>query len=129
MPGRTPRDITAYLLSSLFVGGVYMGLLFVMDSLARTPTIVSVTVAYTSAMLVYFLLSKLAVFKSPSGSTAGRELAQFAVIVTVNYFLTQLIVLGVEALTRNVYLGSVVAGVVTISLTYVLFDRVVFQKR
>ncbi len=129
MPHRSGRDIAAYVASSLFVGGIYLGVLFVMDSLLGASTALSVTVSYAGAMLVYFLLSKLAVFKSPSRTTAGREFVQFTIIVTVNYFLTQLIVHGIEALTGNVYLGSVVAGVVTISLTYMLFDRVVFRRR
>jgi putative flippase GtrA len=128
-PGRTTlRDIVAYLLASAFVGGVYMGLLFLMDSVVRTPTAASITVAYVSAMAVYFLLSKLAVFKSHSKAGTRRELIQFTVVVTVNYFLTQLIVHGIERFTGEVYSGSLVAGVVTISLTYVVFDRIVFRK-
>lgn len=128
MPSRSPRNIAAYILSSLFVGGVYMALLFAMESLLHSSTALSVTVSYGGAMLVYFLLSKLAVFKSQSRQAAGRQLVQFTVIVTANYFLTQLIVHGVETLAGSVYLGSVAAGVVTISLTYVLFDRVVFRQ-
>lgn len=110
------------------VGLVYLGLLMVMDLLVGTSPVLSVTVAYASAMFVYFIISKLFIFKSTDRSQSGRELLQFGTVVTINYFLTQLIVQGIHALTGEVYSGSFIAGVVTISLSYIVFDRIVFKK-
>ncbi|MBD3419107.1 MAG: hypothetical protein GF398_03210 [Chitinivibrionales bacterium] len=107
-------------------GLVYMGLLYLMDAVFNESPGISVTLAYASAMLVYFIASKLYIFKSMCRSSTRRELAQFALVVTVNYFITLLTVRSIYVFTGEVYSGSLVAGIVTISVSYVVFDKIIF---
>ncbi|MBD3345166.1 MAG: hypothetical protein GF401_08910 [Chitinivibrionales bacterium] len=123
------KIVTLYLLVSGGVGLIYMGLLYILDSVAGYSPAVSVTGAYVTAMSFYFIINKLVIFGRFKSGRSGREFLQFALVVTVNYFVTRFIVQGIHALTGEVYSGSVLAGVITISLTYLVFDRIVFKTR
>lgn len=105
-----------------------MVLLWVLDTYTDVHAALSVTGAYAGAMLAYFLVSKYVVFTGAAKPNAPRELAQFVIVVVVNYVLTQMIVLGMRRLTGEVYSGSLVAGAVTVTLSYLIFDRIVFRR-
>ncbi|MBD3320866.1 MAG: hypothetical protein GF350_07215, partial [Chitinivibrionales bacterium] len=77
--------------------------------------------------LFYFVINKIIIFRSTAYSATGRELVQFVSIVVINYLLTQVIVQAIHSLTGEIYSGSVVAGVITIFFTYIVFDRIVFR--
>jgi putative flippase GtrA len=105
-----------------------MGLLGLMDALVHAHPALSVTAAYTGAMVVYYLLSKHMVFVGEQAHKAGTGAVQFAAVVIINFVVTQIIVNWIHSLTGEVYLGSLLAGAVTISLSYIVFDRVVFKR-
>ena len=106
-----------------------MILLYLMESRTTSSPAISVTVAYTAAMIVYFLLNKFLVFRSEKQAGSVRELLQFGIVVAINYLITQLIVHGLYRITAEAYSGSVIAGSVTISVSYLVFDRIIFGKK
>lgn len=103
-----------------------MVLLFFTDVVAGLSPVASVSVAYASAMLIYFLICKAFVFSHNHQAPAGKQLLQFGVVVTINFFLTQIIVNAMHRFTGEVFSGSVVSGIVTITLSYFIFNRLVF---
>jgi len=127
LPGRNKKKMLLYVGVSLLAGLTYMLFLFISDRVFQAPPIVSVTIAYTLAMLIYFIVSKFFVFERGQTNKTNKEAWQFAIVVTVNYFLTQLIVNGVHHHTQEVYSGSIIAGIVTINLSYFIFDRIIFK--
>lgn len=122
------KKLVWYLLSSGLVGLIYMGILVAGDYFLTAPPAVVVTLAYGTAMVAYFYVNKLLIFKALQRSRTGREAAQFTMMIVFNYFITQLIVHAMHSLTGEIYSGSIVAGIVTVSLTYVVFDKIVFRK-
>jgi putative flippase GtrA len=86
-------------------------------------------VAYVSAMVSYFVVNKLVVFRKKTSASVYRELVEFVPLAVVNYVLTMIIVAIIHRYTHEVYSGSVVAGVVTTALTYLVFARFLFKKR
>ncbi len=119
--------IILYLLSSGITGLIYLGLLYLFSDILQWHSIISVSLSYGSAMAFYFLTNKIAVFQHRKTGSEKREVLQFIILVTINYLLTLGMVSAVEALKGGVYLGSVIAGVVTVTLTFFVFDRILFK--
>ena len=128
MERATIRKAVVYALVSVVVGLVYMGLLYLMDAVAGLHPVMSVTVAYASAMIVYFIINKLFIFGSTQRAGTGKQIVQFVVVISVNYSLTLIIVNVMHGITGEVYSGSIIAGVVTISGSYFVFDRLIFKR-
>ena len=120
--------VLAYGAASAGAGVLYMATLYLARTVAGLSPFPAVTVAYAVAMAAYFVVTKTIVFDAGHSARSGREVLQFTVVVTINYVLTQGIVQGIFRLTGEVYSGSILAGAVTITLSYVVFERVVFKK-
>lgn len=69
------------------------------------------------------------VFKKEKSGAVKREVIQFIILISINYVITLLIVAAVRHYTGEVFSGSIIAGVVTVSLTYLVFDRILFKKK
>jgi putative flippase GtrA len=123
----TARKIRRYAVVSGSVGLVYMGLLVFTDIILGARPFIAVTIAYASAMLVYFVINKFFIFGSRDRTTAGKELVKFGVVVTVNYIVNQIVVNVMFSFTGEVYSGSIIAGSITIPLSYFVFDRLIFK--
>ena len=123
------RKIATFLISASITGIIYMGLVYLLKARLSWNPYVSVSVAYAAAMVFYFISNKLVVFKKSAADGAlGREIFQFAIVSIVNYLLTLLIVWLFKRVTGEIYSGSVVAGIVTTILAYLVFNRIFIKK-
>jgi len=118
-----------FLVSSATAGLIYMSLLYVCNDLAKLNPILSVTISYGSAMALYFVVNKLIIFKIRDCRRLLIEITQFIIMVGFNYMITVLIVNLCFRVKLNVYYGSLIAGIVTTLITYVIFERILFKKQ
>jgi putative flippase GtrA len=116
-----------FFLNSAITGALYVAMLFIGNSLLHAQYYLSVTIAYTVAMACYFITNKKTIFKTDSSAkNTTREITGFIVLLAINYGITLAIVAGVRYFTKEIYSGSLLAGAVTITLTYFVFDRIIF---
>lgn len=118
-----------FLVSAGATGAIYMGLLYLCRYVLTISSNVSVSVAYGGAMVFYFTTNKLVVFRKSDRGTVWRELIGFLPLAAVNYLLTLIIVAFIRRYTHEEYFGSLVAGIVTTALAYVVFDKLLFKKK
>jgi putative flippase GtrA len=119
-----------FFINSGFTGVVYIAILFISDSLFHVKYFVGVTLAYVVSMTYYFIFNKRAIFKTESTSRTNRnEIVSFAVLLIINYLITVLIVGIISHFTKENYSGSLVAGILTITLTYFVFEKIIFKKK
>ncbi|NLP00956.1 MAG: GtrA family protein [Fibrobacter sp.] len=123
------KKVILYLLSSGITGLIYIGMLYLFNDILKWHHLLSVSISYGSAMTIYFLINKLGVFQAKKTGTEKREVIQFIILIAFNYLVTLGIVAGIEALGGGVFLGSAIAGVVTVTLTFFVFDRLLFKRR
>jgi putative flippase GtrA len=121
--------VVMFLISAGATGTIYMGLLYLCRNVLAINPYLSVSVAYTAAMAFYFITNKLVVFRKRNGGSVWRELIKFLPLATVNYILTLIIVALIRKYTHEEYSGSVVAGLVTTALAYLVFDKWLFNKK
>lgn len=117
-----------FLVSSATAGLIYMSLLYVCNDLAKLNSILSVTISYGSAMTLYFVANKLVIFRIRDCRRLFIEITQFIIMVGFNYLITVFIVNLCLRVNLNVYYGSLIAGIVTTLITYVIFEKILFKK-
>jgi putative flippase GtrA len=119
-----------FFLNSGFTGALYAAMLYLGDSLLHAQYYLSVTIAYTVSMIYYFITNKKAIFKTDSSAkSTSREVVGFTILLVVNYIISLAIVGIIRHFTKEIYSGSLLAGAVTITLTYFVFDRIIFKKK
>jgi putative flippase GtrA len=123
------RQLLLFLLGSAATGATYFGLLYLLANVFEILPYVSVSTAYILAMVLYFVINKLAIFRNRASGTVYRELTGFLPLMVVNYLLTLIIVAAIHRYTNEMYSGSVVAGIVTTAITYLVFDKLLFRKK
>jgi putative flippase GtrA len=124
------KQTILFFLNSGFTGALYAAMLFLADSILHAQYYLSVTIAYTVSMVYYFITNKKAIFKTdPSTSSTKREVVGFIILLLFNYLLSIAIVGIVRHFTKEIYSGSLLAGAVTITLTYFVFDKIIFKKK
>lgn len=117
-----------FLLSAALTGAIYMVLLYVCGSIFKVNPYFSVSAAYGAAMTFYFVTNRLVVFRKSGSGSLRRELTGFLSLAAVNYVITLSIVAIIRRYTGEEYSGSVVAGIVTTALAYLVFDKLLFRK-
>lgn len=117
-----------FLVSSATAGLIYMSLLYICNDLAKLNPILSVTISYGSAMALYFVANKLVIFRIRDCRRLFIEITQFIIMVGFNYLITVFIVNSCLRVNLNVYYGSLIAGIVTTLITYVIFEKILFKK-
>lgn len=123
------NQILIYVFNSGLTAIIYGLLIYVSNSLFGWKYFYSVTLAYTISMIFYFITNKKAVFKTINNRTKTMyELIKFSILLIINYLLSLLIVGVTYHYTKEVYTGSLLAGAVTITLTYFVFDKIIFKK-
>lgn len=82
-------------------------------------------------MILYFNTNKLLIFHTkPDKQVVSRELRHFILLIFVYYIITVGIVAVIKIFSGEIYSGSLLAGVITMALTYlILFDRLIFISR
>ncbi|MBN1760261.1 MAG: GtrA family protein [Chitinispirillaceae bacterium] len=118
-----------FLVSAGMTGAIYMGLLYLCRNVFAINPYVSISAAYAAAMAFYFVTNKLVVFKKNEAGSVWRELIGFLPLAVVNYVLTMIIVAIIRRYTHEEYSGSVVAGIATTALAYLVFDKLLFKKK
>lgn len=123
------KQTILFFLNSGFTGALYATMLFFGDSILHVHYYLSVTIAYMVSMTYYFITNKKAIFKTDSSAkSTSREVIGFIILLLVNYIISLAIVGLVRHFTNEIYSGSLLAGAVTITLTYFVFDRIIFKK-
>lgn len=124
------KQTILFFFNSGLTGALYAAMLFLGDSLLHVHYYFSVTIAYTVSMIYYFITNKKAIFKTDSSSkSTTREIVGFVILLIVNYLISLAIVGLVRHFTKEIYSGSLLAGAVTITITYFVFDRIIFKKK
>lgn len=118
-----------FLQSAGATGTMYLGLLYVCRNIFKINPYVSVSVAYLVAMAFFFVANKLVVFRKSESGSVWRELIEFLPLTVVNYVVTLIIVAIIRRYTHEEYSGSVVAGILTTALAYLVFDKLLFKKK
>lgn len=119
------NKITFFLISAGITGLIYIGIVYFTFNTLHLNSYVSVSIAYASAMVFYFVTNKLAIFKSAAKSAnLYRQIGQFLVMVVINYAITLFLVWAIKKFTGEVYSGSVAAGIVTTLLAYFVLGRI-----
>ena len=118
--------IISFLLTSASTGVFYLTLLLILRSVFALGPIQSVTIAYSTAMLFYFITNRQMVFHK-QGKGILRELFLFICMILTNYALTVLIVARIYRLTNEIFSGSIIAGVATVTITYFIFNKLIFR--
>ena len=120
----TLRKAITFLVGAGATGLIYVGGLFLFNNVLKWNSILSVSIAYTAAMVFYFIVNKKVVFKSDNSKTSTQQqVVRFTIMCIINYGLTLLLVMGFQHFTHEVYSGSIAAGIVTTLLAYLVFDR------
>jgi putative flippase GtrA len=123
------KQFLMFLVSAGLTGVIYMGLLYLSRNVLAINPYVSVSIAYSGAMAFYFVTNKLVVFKKSTSGSVWQELLGFLPLVVVNYILTLTIVAIIRQHTNEEYSGSIVAGIVTTALAYLVFDKLLFRNK
>jgi putative flippase GtrA len=119
-----------FFLNSAFTGALYLAMLFLGDYLLHVQYYFSVTIAYSVSMTYYFIINKKTIFKTDSSAkNTSREVAGFTALLVINYIISIVIVGIVRHFTKEIYSGSFLAGAVTITVTYFVFDKIIFKKK
>jgi putative flippase GtrA len=124
----TRLKIGLYLTSSALTGLLYLTLFFILTKVIRLSVLAAVTITYISSMSFYFIANKLVVFRKLSPGKLKKELFQYIIVAIVNYLITVAIVKSLYLFTQEAFSGTILAGIVTVSMTYFIFDNVLFKK-
>ncbi len=111
---------------------VDFGLLFTLRYLglpALTANLISTSVAF----VLSFSLNKNVVFRT-KGSDIQRELILFLITTLFGLWILQTLVISIVDLVTpptsiSLFVGKVLATIVTICWNYIMYSRVVFKKR
>lgn len=128
LKSQSRRKIWLYLTSSAVTGLLYLSLLFVLTKVIRLSVLASVTISYISTMSFYFVANKFLVFRKLSPGKLRKELLQFIAVAIINYLITIVVVKSVYLFTKEAFSGTILAGFVTVTMTYFVFDNVLFKK-
>jgi len=124
------KKIFYFLSSAGLTGLIYIGILFLTGNIWHLNLYACVSIAYLSAMAFYFVTNKLIVFKTVSKEKhLNRQIGQFLIMICFNYGITLLLVWSIKKITGEIYTGSVVAGLVTTLLAYLVFERIFREDR
>ena len=123
-----PPSLLGFSVINGFTFGVDLTLLTVLHSWVTLPLWLSITVAYTCAFGLSYVLNRA--FNFRSHAAAGPQVAVYVVVVVVNYLAWILGVgTGLAALGVEYHVARVVAGVCEGVYMYCAMRWVVFRKR
>jgi putative flippase GtrA len=122
------KQLVSFLFCAVVTGAIYIGLLYLSRTILKINPYVSVSIAYIGAMFFYFVTNKFLVFRKNAPGSVWREILGFLPLTVVNYVLTLIIVAIIRHYTNEEYSGSVVAGIVTNVLAYLVFNKWLFKK-
>jgi putative flippase GtrA len=131
LPGRLSELVPASLVGFILINGltfcVDLGLLTVLHSLLGMPLWLSITIAYSCAFALAYVLNRL--FNFRSHAAVGKQFAVYAAVVVVNYLVWILGVgAGAAALGLEYHLARVLAGVCEGIYMYCALRWIVFRR-
>jgi putative flippase GtrA len=123
-----PPSLLGFAVINGFTFGVDLMLLTVLHSWVSLPLWLSITVAYTCAFGLSYVLNRA--FNFRSHAPAGPQVAVYVVVVVINYLAWILGVgTGLAALGVEYHVARVAAGVCEGVYMYCAMRWVVFRKR
>lgn len=102
-------------------------LLVVMRMVFTNSLIHAVTIAYWTSIIYNFLLNKYWSFEDTK-SMKPKQVIQYVCLLLFNYLVTLSIVWGLEVMGLSEYIGKLIALVITISWTYLIYKKIIFVK-
>lgn len=120
------KQTVVFLISAAITGLIYLCIEFIAFTILKMNTGISVLIAYVSAMIFYFIINKMFVFKRKTKGVADHysQIGVFSITVIINFLITLFLVDGFKKFTGEIYSGAVVAGVVTTITAYFVFNRI-----
>ncbi len=124
-------------LKFLFIGGssalIYFGILFVLYHLMKVEKELSVTIGYFSGVMFHFLMNKFFVFEEKNIHTVTHQIPLYIALTFINYLINLATVFIISFLLKdfsfNIYLGVIIATGITMILTYMVMNRIIFKKK
>ncbi|MGW6276899.1 GtrA family protein [Kribbella sp. NPDC055071] len=131
LPGRfselVPPSLIGFIVINGFTFGVDLGLLTVFHSGLRLPLWLSITIAYSLAFAVAYVLNRT--FNFRSHGAVGKQFAMYVIVVVVNYLVWILGVgTGAAALGVEYHVARVIAGACEAIYMYCALRWLVFRR-
>ena len=87
----------------------------------------AVSIAYWSSVIYNFSMNRNWTFNGAKGMVF-KQMFQYGILLLINYATTLLIITVLHNAGISEYLGKVVALAITISWTYIIYDKYIFKK-
>ncbi|MFF0269006.1 GtrA family protein [Kribbella sp. NPDC004536] len=109
LPGNVPASLVGFALINGFTFCVDLALLTVLRSWVQLPLWLAITIAYSTAFALSYVLNRA--FNFRSHAPVGPQFAKYVVVVVVNYLVLILgLGTGLSALGVEYHLARIVAG-------------------
>jgi putative flippase GtrA len=114
----------------LMVGGLSfaldLGLLAIMHELFGVPLWLATPIAFVISLVFNFLLQRLFTFQATNKGSVSA--AKYLLLVVVNILVSDIIVIGFDALGWSYIIGKTTATVLTTVWNYFLYRHWIFQR-
>jgi putative flippase GtrA len=128
LPGKLPPSLVGFALINGFTFCVDLALLTVLRSWVQLPLWLAITIAYSSAFGLSYVLNRA--FNFRSHAPVGPQLATYAIVVVVNYVVLILgLGTGLSALGLEYHVARIVAGISEGVFMYCALRWIVFRQR
>lgn len=128
LPGQLPPSLVGFALINGFTFCVDLGLLTVLRSWAGSPLWLAITIAYSSAFALSYVLNRA--FNFRSHAPLGPQFAKYVIVVVVNYLVLILgLGTGLSALGVEYHLARIAAGAAEGIFMYCALRWIVFRQR
>ena len=132
LPGRlseiVPPNLVGFILINGLTFGIDLVLLTALHSVLRVPLWLSITIAYSCAFGLAYVLNRT--FNFRSHAAVGRQVAVYAAVVVINYVVWILGVgAGTAALGLEYHVARVLAGACEAIYMYCALRWIVFRRQ
>ena len=128
LPGKLPPSLVGFAVINGFTFCVDLALLTVLRSGVRLPLWLAITIAYSSAFALSYVLNRA--FNFRSHAPVGPQFAKYVIVVVVNYVVLILgLGTGLSALGVEYHLARIGAGLSEGVFMYCALRWVVFRTR
>jgi len=125
------KKIIKYLLVGFTAFFVDYFLFILLNKFTGLPIFFSNSAALVVGFLISFFGNRLYVFAADEENTMKhslkKQLLLYVILLTINTFLTYLIIAGLEHLGVDVAIGKVVSMAFIIIWNYVLYKKIIFK--
>ena len=121
------KQVAAFLLVGGITAALYYSLIYILYGLLQVHYLTAVSVAYVPSVIFHFLVNRNVTFGEKHGDPKGQFI-KYVFLAALNYVVNfAVVVVSVEYLVLNVYLGAALAIFATVTIGYFGMKRWVFS--